>query len=475
MSETMNKDYDEQPLDHDGHAACVLIKYPDMYRHTGERGWLVYRNGYWQTKGAEASVTRAIKNVLREREQQIIKDPSIENEKARSSMRRMCKANNGTVIGVRAMIKSFEDCECSILDFDNNPKLINCKNGVVNLETGKLAAHSALLMFTYRLNVDYEKGAKNETWDTFLATIGMDDDTLNYLRILSGYCLTGLTREELMFYLYGETRTGKGTFTNALLGVLGLYGMGINFRTFTVRRDGDTQNFDLAILSQKRFLSASESKRHERINASVFKQVTGGDPIFAAYKGKDGFSFIPQWKIMLSSNYPLNADPMDSAVWARVRVLKFGKSNLGKEDKTLKAKLDTDGAKEAILAWAVSGAVEWFSDGLNTPANVTENTHKMRLEVSSVLIFIDQCCTLGIDKTSDGKALYSAYIEWAIGEGYHKPYGRMSFTQALERLGCKSAVRKVSGKSTRYYTNIKFLGDAAGDLSISNRIELDVF
>lgn len=468
--------YLKEPLDHEGHAVCVEAKYPDLYLFSDSFGWLIYKDGYWQSDGAESSVGRAIKNVLRERHKLI--DEVIVDAKQAYAMGKLCAANSGSLSGIKQWLKTHEKIEAFPQSFDNHPELLNVKNGVVNLKTGELLPHSPDYRFTYRINIAYNKEARCEAWELFINSLGMAVETVLYLKRVCGYGLTGLTVEEIMFYLWGPTRSGKGTFTNTYLGVIDGLGLGVNFRMFTATRDGDTQNFDFAPLKNKRVVSASESKRNERINSSVFKQVTGGDPVFTAYKGKDGFSYTPQWKLFLSSNYPLDADPTDPAVWARVHVIPFRISNLGKEDKTLKQRLSTQEAREGVLAWMVAGAVDWYENGLNPTDEIIKETQKMRLQASSVLLFVDHCCSLQIDQKSAGSALYAAYVEWCHAEGF-QPYGRKNFTQALEQIGCTVSVTSGkytdSGKSVRHYTNITYLGNGMGDASITARIEMGMF
>lgn len=472
----LDKIYKEEPLDHEGHAVCVESKYPRQYLYVDSFGWLIYKDGYWQSNGGESSVGRAIKNVLRERHKFIMR--TIEDEKAARAMVKLCAANSGALAGIKNWLRTHEKIESFPEHFDNHPDLLNVKNGVIDLKTGNLLDHSPDYKFTYRIEIEYKPDATCEDWLKFINSLGLNDDTVSYMQRLTGYGLTGLTTEEVMFYFWGPTRSGKGTFTNTYLGILEGLGIGVNFRMFTARRDGDTQNFDLAPLKNKRVVSASESKRNERINSSVFKQVTGGDPIFTAFKGKDGFSYIPQWKLFLSSNYPLDADPTDPAVWARVQVIPFRISNLGKEDKTLKRRLSTKEAKEGILAWMVAGAVDWYENGLSPTDEIVKETNRMRLQASSVLLFVDHCCTLAIDERSVGSALYSAYVEWCHAEGF-QPYGRKNFTQALEQIGCTVSVVSGkytdTGKSIRYYTNIRHVGSGMGDNSISGRIEAGIF
>jgi phage/plasmid-associated DNA primase len=76
--------------------------------------------------------------------------------------------------------------------------------------------------------------------------------------------MTGRTSEECLFYLYGPTRAGKGTFTETIMALLGQpVGKEVNFTTFTSKRDGDTQNFDLAPLKPARYVTASEDNKYD--------------------------------------------------------------------------------------------------------------------------------------------------------------------------------------------------------------------
>ena len=88
-----------------------------------------------------------------------------------------------------------------------------------------------------------------------------------------GYTLTGLTNEECMFYLFGRSRSGKGTFTETLRLVFGALGKEVTMDTFTVKRGANSQNFDLAGLKLTRFLAASETDQHDRLDAAKVKYI----------------------------------------------------------------------------------------------------------------------------------------------------------------------------------------------------------
>ena len=220
------------------------------------------------------------------------------------------------------------------------------------------------------------------------------------LQLAVGYALTGHTREEVLFYLYGPPRAGKGAFTEALLALLGSpLAKEINFGTFTAQRTGDTQNFDLAPLKPCRLVAASESNSYERFNEAKVKGITGGNEIYCAFKHKEHFNYRPQFKVWLSSNQPVNADPDDDAVWARVRLIEFPHSHLGTEDKTLKQRLRSPAVLEGVLAWAVQGARRWYelgSKGLSEPASSVALKQQQRETIDAVGMWVEELSLIHI-------------------------------------------------------------------------------
>ena len=295
----------------------------------------------------------------------------------------------------------------------------------------------------------------------------MSQDVKAFLQIAGGYFLTGETSEECMFFGCGPTRSGKGTYGEVKMAVMGTLSTGVNFKTFTAERNGDTQNFDLAPLKSKRLVIASESRKNERLNEAVLKQVTGGDNVYCANKGKPHFSYRPQFKILLMSNHPANTDPTDTAAWGRLRVISFPNSHLGAEDKGLKNRLKSKENLEGVLAWMVEGATIWYEIGLPVPDEVTELTQKHQILANSVAMFIDQCCSVDKEGFEPGTPLFKAYAEWCKDEGY-QPLGRKNFTLALTELGILSDRRVYDGKVSRGFVGLDYSGYGLGDEAVTN-------
>lgn len=438
--------------DHEGHARCVLQLYPGRFAYCDAYGWLAYNGRFWQRENAESFVDRAIVATLKARRVQAVK---AENE----PLVKVTKATSGNVAGTKSLLQSL--VIVSVDDFDKHPDLLNCNNGVVNLRTGELTPHRAEQRFTYAIPADYDLTTDYSLWLSFLgAAIGNDQSLLEYIQVATGYSLTGHTWEEVMIYLYGPTRSGKGTFTETMLAMLGQpLATEADFQTFTADRYGDTQNFDLAPLKPCRFVAASESNKNSPLNPAKIKALTGGNYVRCAFKHRDHFTYRPQFKIWLSSNHPVNVDVDDDAAWGRVRVVEFPHSHLGKEDKTLKARLTQPENLRGVLRWAVEGAMKWYRlpKGLNTPQAVQKATQAQRNTQDFIQQYLDECCEKDATAWIHSGALWENYRTWCEANGVPPKY-QNAFSQAIVSKGFSlTRIREASdGKVKRVITGLKF-------------------
>jgi putative DNA primase/helicase len=346
-------------------------------------------------------------------------------------------------------------------EFDSDPNVLNCSNGVVDLRTGQLVAHGPSNRFTYCVPTPYVPAARSELWRKFLAeSVGEYSEIADWLQMSVGYSITGLTREEVLFYIEGPTRSGKGTFEHTKLSLLGSpLARGVDFNTFTSKRDGDSQNFDLAPLRAARLISASESGRYSSLNEAVVKNITGNDPITAAFKHRDQFTYTPQFKIWLSSNYPVKGDVDDDAFWGRIRVIRFPNSHLGNEDKTLKWRMASPENLPGVLAWAVEGARLWYAQpqGLPIPFAVAVATQRHRDELDHVQQWLEECAEPKAENTIANAVLYLSYQNWCEGNG-HTPKKAPAFGRALVAKGFEPCQKRIGDKMARAYRGLELIG-----------------
>lgn len=402
----------KESISDEGNAHCVMMLYPSQFLCTDALGWLRYTGTHWTAKGATAAVSRAIVATLSRRIQAAINTGEPEKH---DKLIKFCIPNKSRVQGAMYLLESLVHAD--IDDFDTHPDLLNCKNGVLDLRTGELSPHHPDQRFTHCTSANYNPAASANAFITWLESAANGGaDTVAWLQTAVGYSLTGHTREEVLFYLFGPPRSGKGTLTEMLLALLGApLAKEVNFSTFTAQRTGDSQNFDLAPLKPCRLVAASESNAYERFNEAKVKALTGGNEVYCAYKHQSHFNYRPQYKIWLSSNQPVNADPDDDAVWGRLRVIEFPHSHLGQEDKTLKLRMRSSAMLEGLLTWAVEGAKKWYqlgSRGLPELEHSARLKSQQRSDLDHIQAWLEECCDIAEDYSAPSKEIYPSYRLW---------------------------------------------------------------
>lgn len=118
---------------------------------------------------------------------------------------------------MRKLVQTLEGIAIRAQDFDVDPMLLNVLNGTVELETGWLRPHRQADLMTRLAPVTYEPGARSPTLQRYLDVVtGGDAELQRFLQLIAGYALTGLTREEKMFFIFGPGASGKSTFIDML-------------------------------------------------------------------------------------------------------------------------------------------------------------------------------------------------------------------------------------------------------------------
>lgn len=429
----------------EANAEAVTLLHPGRFAYTTTHGWVQFDGVYWNADTAEAAVERAIVQTLGER----IKAALAADAEAHDKLIRFCAPNASRMRGAKELLSS--KVAVSHKMFDSSPDLLNCPNCVVDLRTGATTPHRPALYFMHVAGVDYDPDADYSDWHRWIVeTVAGDEAIAEYLQIAVGYTLTGRTDEEVLFYLNGPPRSGKGVFMETVRLVMGdQLAKAIPFNTLTAPADVDAQNFALAPLKPTRLVLASESNQYERLNEAKLKAITGGDAISCAFKHRDAFNYRPQFKVWLASNQPINADPDDDAVWGRIRLIQFPISHLGKEDKSLKDRMRRPENLRAVLAWAVAGAVKWYAlgaAGLPELQRMTIAKDVQRSEVDHVQQWLDDCCKFaGGDVFTPSRDLYTSYREWCSDNGVSAKLARL-FSASLKAKGYVNDQKRVPGK-----------------------------
>jgi putative DNA primase/helicase len=276
-----------------------------------------------------------------------------------------------------------------------DPWLLNCRNGTLDLRTGRLRAHRREDMITMVAGADFlGLDERSDALDSFAERVVPDPELRAYLFRALGYSLTGSTSEECYFILHGTGQNGKTTLLEMARSLLQDYARNANVSLFLERRfenpDGPTPG--LARLVDARFVTAVEPKKNAVMAEGMIKGSTDGSTQTARFLHENEFEYATQYKLWLGVNYLPAIRDIDKGIWRRPRVIPFHVQIPDAErDLGLKARL-RETALPALLAACVRGCLEWQRlGGLREPAAVTKAVDEYRDESDYVSAFVREC------------------------------------------------------------------------------------
>jgi putative DNA primase/helicase len=353
----------------------------------------------------------------------------------------MTLASAKTVAAVERLAKSDRRLAACVDQWDTNPWLLNTPAGVVNLQSGHLRQHRHTDYLTRMTSV--APGGSCPNWRAFLDRVtASDKDLQGFLQRVTGYCLTGLTSEHALFFIYGTGANGKSVFICTTSGIVGDYHRAAPIETFTAS-SVDRHPTDLAGLRGARYVTAVETEEGRRWAESRIKSLTGGDKIAARFMRQDYFEFSPQFKLVIAGNHKPGLRSVDEAIRRRLHLIPFTVTIPPDErDENLTARLQEEWP--GILAWMIEGCMEWQERGLRPPPAVTRATAAYLEAQDGIAAWIDECCERRADAWATRTALFESWSRWAHAAGeYVGP--RPRFLDALEARGLEPH-RKSDGR-----------------------------
>ena len=400
--------------------------------------WLVWTGNRWQ-----ADETLLVSHLMRH----VCRAAALKADTHRLAAK---LAASSTVGGVERLARSDRQHASTSDEWDNDPWLANAPGGVINLHTGRVRPHNRSDRMT-KITTATPHGHCPQ-WLAFLADItNSDADLMAYLQRVIGYCLTGITSEHALFFLYGTGANGKSVFVNVITTILGDYAANAPMDTFMETRT-DRHPTDLAGLRGARFVSSVETEQGRRWNESKVKAITGGDKVSARFMRQDFFEYVPQFKLVIAGNHKPSIRNVDEAMKRRLHLIPFTVTiPPEKRDGKLTEKLLKE--RDGILAWAVAGCLLWQQNGLQPPTVVVEATDEYFEEEDAIGEFLDEECQSHPQAREAVADVYRRWKERAEHRGEYVGTSRwlvqQLFTRGFERTRLHGGVKAIAGLSLK--------------------------
>ena len=221
--------------------------------------------------------------------------------------------------------------------FDSNPDLIVVENGILNIHTLELTAHTPEHYGLTILPVRYDKQATCPRFRIFLRDTLRQKDIKTMLKFI-GYCLYKSAKFEKATLLVGKGDNGKSTLLNALSRFFG----GQNISHVSLQDLSGGNRFAAADLYGKMINTFADLKKDKLEDTGPFKMLVSGDWIRAEHKYMRPFSFQNHAKLSFSCNSIPESDDQGYAYYKRWIIFHFERSFIGEErDNTLIDKITT--------------------------------------------------------------------------------------------------------------------------------------
>lgn len=402
-------------------------------RYSNSHGWLRYQGGRLQMVGGlPMDEAAALPGLVRN---------SMKHAKTADELKALEKwtEKSSSAAKMRDALAIMQDLpliRVKAEHLDSNPLELNTPVGVYDLSDGSRRFSTAKDLMTRITNTSPAPGAPN--WERFLTQVLPSPSLRAFVQRAVGYSLTGLTREEVFFILYGSGQNGKSKFMEAIARALGNYAHTFESKLLLTTSQQE-HSTNIAALAGVRFAFSSEIDHGSKLDEGKVKSLTGGDDVTARFMRRDNFTFRPTHKLWLATNYLPVITGTDRGMWRRVIVVPFGVDIPDEQrDIYLSQKLEAEAA--GILAWCIDGANDYLQYGLGLSQEVVQATAAYRQSEDYIAQFVSDCTVPNADGYAFSADLYAAYQVWARDNGT-KAISSIALAKELSRLGYEPDTR----------------------------------
>ncbi len=412
--------------------------------------WYVWNGVNWELDNS-FKVENLYRTVLRRFQNAIpninISDDEIATKKQQEKAKGFVLRNetDGKIKSVLNQAKTFKGI--NFMESDKDDYLFNTPNGTINLRDLSQKKHDRKDLITQCSNYSFNReNDKCPNWIAFLNRIFCgDQELISYVQKAVGYSLTGNMSEQCLFMLWGGGANGKSTFVKALEDIMGTYAATIKGETLMEKNGQDGARGDLARLTNKRVVIASELQEGQVFNEPLLKVLSAGETLPVRFMYQEEFMLKPKFKLWIMTNKKPKVKGNDHGIWRRWRMIPFKYKFTEKEkdpnfyEEKLKSEL------EGILLWAITGYQMWKEQGFEAPKEVMEAVEDYKMDMDQVARFIEDCCKVGEGYECTGSAMYDKYINWCIAEGENYKMTNHKLARDLKEKGFVNK-RDMNGK-----------------------------
>ena len=388
--------------------------------------------------------------------------PDVSNDVVRKALIKLL--NISSIDKALAALSTFDGYGTDGNDWDTDPYVLGCENGIVDLRTNTIDLHPSqdtLVTKTTHHRFRPVSGPGEfatrapEFMKYIVEVMSGDISMVSFLLLWYGYSLIGRNPEQKFLLQIGGGRNGKGKLKDIVLEAGGEYASQVNANMYmrVNKHGGLTSNIpraDLMALRGTRIVFCSDPEGNS-FNEPMLKAHTGEDRIRTRnLYDREEKEWEPTHNISFLVNHPPEVEDVGDSFRERVMVADFRESYLVGTKQPPNTELGNILKKEAagvlaILVWAAS---EWYkadTPKLTMPERVKRQSRAFVEANDPIAQFVTAALDVDPTYTVQSSRLYEAYIQWHTRtERQEEAMSTVKFSAAVERKHFKK-VRTESG------------------------------
>lgn len=365
-----------------------------------------------------------------------------------------CLGSNTHKKHVLDELKGLCDEEKVFERMDNvNPYLFAFDNGVYDFQNKVFRLPKSEELITCTCGYNYEEKNKSiqkaidDIYEITKSMMECQDDKDTILTTIA-LRLVAVIMKEGFDILLGQGGNGKGVLRDLIANTFGSYFDPMEIEYLIKSKHGQSATAADEVMARKkncRIVISTEPESDIEIRIGKIKQWSGRDPIQCRFNFGSCFNFVPKFRLMIQSNFPIIVKNAGKSITRRINVYKFPYNftdvpvltNDKLEDVDLKNRICQDEYKIAFFYVLLDYYIKWEENGkkIIRSENVIKQTELFLADNDPVTPFFEAI----IIKNGDDKLfvksseLYQSFKQFYYGENKH--LNIQEFRTALEGKG----------------------------------------
>lgn len=291
-------------------------------------------------------------------------------------------------------------------------RLICFANGTLDLDAylkgdATLQPYTADLFIPYRLGFAFDESGTCDRWYRWLEeTLGDDPAKVALLQEWFGYNMLPDTHFEKMLFMLGPTRSGKSTALGVLHSLLGPAATPTSMPSIA-------RQYGLHSLVNKLAAIMPDAMTPERDRAMCLErllQIVGNDEVEVERKYQSSVRAKMLARVTIAANMLPNLPDHAHALSARLMILKFTQSFVGREELGLKRRLKDE--MPGVALWALDGLKRLYqNEEFSQPKDAQRHLDRFEALVSPIVEFAE---TWVIERPNSRVPLAVMWEAWVV-------------------------------------------------------------